>query len=125
MIRDFEGKLPRIDPSAFVAESADLIGDIVIGAQSSILYQAVLRADNNRIEIGERSNVQDAMVIHCDPDLGDRWRPRCNHRCHGLTGRGRASRRRPISCGSGVQPLSNDRGPSETRRPCERFSGER
>jgi gamma-carbonic anhydrase len=64
---DFEGKAPRIDPAAFVAPGARLIGDIEIGPEASIWYNVVLRGDMNRIRIGARSNVQDGTVIHVDP----------------------------------------------------------
>ena len=64
---DFEGKVPRIDPAAFVASGARLIGDIEIGPDASVWYNCVLRGDMNRIRIGARSNVQDGTVIHVDP----------------------------------------------------------
>ena len=64
---NFEGKVPRIDPAAFVAPGARLIGDIEIGPEASIWYNCVLRGDMNRIRIGARSNVQDGSVIHVDP----------------------------------------------------------
>lgn len=57
---------PVIDPTAFVAAGARLIGDIEIGANSSIWYNCVLRGDVNRIRIGARTNVQDGTVIHVD-----------------------------------------------------------
>jgi carbonic anhydrase/acetyltransferase-like protein (isoleucine patch superfamily) len=60
------GKAPRIDPTAFVAAGAVLIGDIELGAEASIWYNCVLRGDVNRIRIGARSNIQDGTVIHCD-----------------------------------------------------------
>lgn len=60
------GKAPRIDPAAFVAPGARLIGDIEIGPDASIWYNCVLRGDVNRIRIGARSNVQDGSVLHCD-----------------------------------------------------------
>ena len=63
----FEGKTPRIDPAAFVAPGACLIGDIEIGPEASVWYNCVLRGDMNRIRIGARSNVQDGSVIHVDP----------------------------------------------------------
>jgi len=63
----FEGKAPLIDPSAFVAPGARLIGDIEIGAEASIWYNCVLRGDLNRIRIGARTNIQDGTVIHVDP----------------------------------------------------------
>lgn len=61
------GKTPQIHGSAFVAPGCTIIGDVTIGADSSIWYNCVLRADVSRIVIGERSNVQDGSVLHCDP----------------------------------------------------------
>ena len=61
------GKTPRIHDSAFIAPGCRIIGDIEIGADSSIWYNCVLRADVSRIVIGERTNVQDGSVLHCDP----------------------------------------------------------
>jgi len=65
-ILDYEGKAPRIDPTAFVAPGARLIGDIEIGPEASIWYNCVLRGDVNAIRIGARSNIQDGSVIHVD-----------------------------------------------------------
>lgn len=65
-ILTFAGKTPRIDPAAFVAPGAQLIGDIEIGPEASIWYNCVLRGDVNRIRIGARTNVQDGSVIHVD-----------------------------------------------------------
>jgi len=62
----FGGKTPRIDPSAFVAPGARLIGDVEIGPNASIWYNCVLRGDVNRIRIGARTNIQDGGVIHVD-----------------------------------------------------------
>ena len=61
------GKTPQIHDSAFVAPGCTIIGDVTIGAGSSIWYNCVLRADVSRIVIGERTNVQDGSVLHCDP----------------------------------------------------------
>ena len=61
------GKTPKIHDSAFVAPGCVLIGDVEIGADASIWYNCVLRADVGRIVIGQRSNVQDGSVLHCDP----------------------------------------------------------
>ncbi len=61
------GKTPRIHESAFIAPGCTIIGDVEIGADSSIWYNCVLRADVSHIRIGERSNVQDGSVLHCDP----------------------------------------------------------
>ncbi len=60
------GKTPRIHPSAFVAPGCRIIGDVEIGADVSIWYNCVLRADVNRIVVGARSNIQDGSVIHCE-----------------------------------------------------------
>ena len=62
----FGGTEPDVDPTAFVAPSAVLIGRVEIGAEASIWYNCVLRGDVNRIRVGARSNVQDGTVIHCD-----------------------------------------------------------
>ncbi len=61
------GKTPKIHPAAFVAPGCTIIGDVEIGAGSSIWYNCVLRADVFKIRIGERTNVQDGSVLHCDP----------------------------------------------------------
>ena len=61
------GHTPKIHDSAFIAPGCTIIGDVEIGAGSSIWYNCVLRADVSRIVIGERSNVQDGSVLHCDP----------------------------------------------------------
>jgi gamma-carbonic anhydrase len=62
----FNGKTPRIHPSAFVAEGCRIIGDVEICEGASIWYNCVIRADVNFVRIGARSNVQDGTVIHCD-----------------------------------------------------------
>ena len=56
---------PQIHPEAYVHPDATVIGDVRIGAFSSVWPQAVLRGDYGRIEIGERTSVQDGTVIHC------------------------------------------------------------
>ena len=61
------GKTPQIHETAFIAPGVRIIGDVTIGAGSSVWYNCVLRADVSRIVIGERSNVQDGSVLHCDP----------------------------------------------------------
>lgn len=60
------GKGPKIHPSAFVAPGCRIIGDVEIGAQASIWYNCVIRADVNRIVIGARTNIQDGTIVHCD-----------------------------------------------------------
>jgi len=61
----FQGKMPYIHPTAFVAAGAVLIGDVRIEANASVWFGCVLRGDVAPIIIGEGSNVQDGSVIHC------------------------------------------------------------
>lgn len=64
MIKPFKGIHPRIDQSAFIAETAVLIGEVSVGPESSIWYNVVARGDVNFISIGARSNVQDMTMLH-------------------------------------------------------------
>jgi carbonic anhydrase/acetyltransferase-like protein (isoleucine patch superfamily) len=64
MLIPFRGKQPRVDPSAFVAPTAVLIGDVEIGPESSVWFGAVLRADNGPIRVGARTSIQDNAVVH-------------------------------------------------------------
>lgn len=59
--------IPEIDPSAYVSESATVIGKATIEAEASIWANATIRGDNERITIGARSNVQEGCVLHTDP----------------------------------------------------------
>jgi len=65
-ILPYQGKYPRIHDSAFIAPGCRIIGDVEIGAEASIWYNCVVRADVNRVVIGARTNIQDGSVIHCD-----------------------------------------------------------
>lgn len=64
MIYTFLDQSPVFDESVFVAPSADVIGDVTIGTESSVWFQVVLRGDVNSIRIGERTNIQDQCMIH-------------------------------------------------------------
>lgn len=64
MIYEFLGKAPLFDDTVFVAPSADIIGDVTIGTESSVWFNVTIRADVNRIVIGNRSNIQDNASIH-------------------------------------------------------------
>lgn len=64
MISEFLGKSPTIAESAYVVESADLIGDVTIGEESSVWFNVTIRGDVNWIKVGDRSNVQDNVCIH-------------------------------------------------------------
>lgn len=64
MIRPFQNTLPKIHETAFIADSAEVIGDVEIGQDSSVWFGSVIRGDVNRIRIGARTNIQDLSVIH-------------------------------------------------------------
>lgn len=64
MVYQFLKKSPQFDESVFVAPSADIIGDVTIGENSSIWFNSTIRGDVNWIEIGERTNIQDNASIH-------------------------------------------------------------
>jgi carbonic anhydrase/acetyltransferase-like protein (isoleucine patch superfamily) len=64
MIRPFRDKFPDVHPSAFIADSADVIGDVIIGEESSVWFNSVVRGDVFYIRIGNRTNIQDGSVIH-------------------------------------------------------------
>lgn len=62
----FDQQAPRVADSAWVADSATVIGDVDLADGASVWYGAVLRGDNDRIRIGRNSNVQDGSVLHTD-----------------------------------------------------------
>ncbi|MEG1312114.1 MAG: gamma carbonic anhydrase family protein [Romboutsia sp.] len=64
MIKSYQGINPKIDKTVFVAESADIIGDVTIGKDSNIWYNSVIRGDAQYIHIGENTNIQDGSVVH-------------------------------------------------------------
>lgn len=64
VIRTINGKTPKIGDRTFVAETAAVLGDVVIGQDCSVWYSAVVRGDVNSIEIGDRVSVQDCTVVH-------------------------------------------------------------
>jgi carbonic anhydrase/acetyltransferase-like protein (isoleucine patch superfamily) len=68
LIVPYEGE-PEIDPSAFVAPTVVLIGRVRIGPDASIWYGSILRADNDEIHIGPRTNIQDLCAVHVDAGL--------------------------------------------------------
>lgn len=67
-ILPFEGQLPTIHPTAFIAPTAAVIGRVEIGEGASIWYHCVLRGDTNFIKVGARSNVQDGTIVHVARD---------------------------------------------------------
>jgi carbonic anhydrase/acetyltransferase-like protein (isoleucine patch superfamily) len=64
MLRPYRGRLPVVHPTAYVDDSAQVIGDVEIGAESSLWMNVVVRGDVNVIRIGRRSNVQDGTIVH-------------------------------------------------------------
>src|SRR5688572_20977669 len=77
MIRAFGNKRPDLDPSAFVADNATVIGDVTLGARSSLWFGAVVRGDVFHVRIGSETSIQDNTVIHVTHDrfattVGDR-----------------------------------------------------
>ncbi len=64
------GKIPNYSRAAFIAPNATVIGDVILGQQSSVWFGAVLRGDINSIEIGEGTNIQDLALVHLADDLG-------------------------------------------------------
>ena len=66
---DLDGVSPQIDPEAWIAPNATVIGNVEIGARASIWFGAVLRGDAARIVVGEGSNIQDGAVVHCSEGL--------------------------------------------------------
>jgi len=64
MIRAHRGRLPRLAPGVYIDQSAQVIGDVEIGDESSVWMCTVIRGDVNWIKIGKRSNVQDGTIVH-------------------------------------------------------------
>ncbi len=69
MIRSYQGQLPRIPASCYVDVSAQVLGDVALGENSSVWMNAVLRGDVNSIRVGSNSNVQDCAVLHGQRNL--------------------------------------------------------
>lgn len=66
VIRDFKGIKPEIGENVFISETASIIGDVKVGKNCSIWYNAVLRGDGESIVIGDNTNIQDGVVLHGD-----------------------------------------------------------
>jgi carbonic anhydrase/acetyltransferase-like protein (isoleucine patch superfamily) len=90
MLRPYLGRWPQVDPTAYIDISAQVLGDVTLGPQSSVWFNAVLRGDVNRITIGAQTNIQDCAVLHGMKDLyavtlGDRCTVGHNATVHGCT----------------------------------------
>ena len=71
MLFELDGVRPTLDPTAYVAPDAAVIGDVWLGAGASVWFQCVLRGDTNRIRVGARSNIQDGTIVHVN--AGEEW----------------------------------------------------
>lgn len=69
MLKPFKGTVPKIAETAFIEESAQIIGDVEVGAHSSVWFNCVVRGDCNSIRIGEYTNIQDGSVVHVTVDM--------------------------------------------------------
>lgn len=66
MIHSYEDKRPQIDPSAFLAWNAEVVGDVELAAESSVWYSATIRGDIDGVKVGWGTNVQDNAALHVD-----------------------------------------------------------
>jgi len=64
MLRPYKGTMPEVHPSAYIDQSAQIIGDVRIDEDSSVWMNAVVRGDVHRIRVGRRSNIQDGTIVH-------------------------------------------------------------
>jgi carbonic anhydrase/acetyltransferase-like protein (isoleucine patch superfamily) len=64
-----DDSIPRLDPTAWVADSATVIGDVELEAEASVWFGAIVRGDSATIRLGARSNVQDGSVVHADAGI--------------------------------------------------------
>ncbi len=69
MIKAYKGMMPKLHETVFTVESAQIIGDVEIGADSSVWFNAVVRGDVNYIRIGKRTNIQDNCTVHVTKDI--------------------------------------------------------
>ena len=67
-VYSFEGRKPQIDPSAYVAPTAQVIGDVIIGARCYVGHGAILRGDYGSIEVGQESAVEEGVIVHARPE---------------------------------------------------------
>jgi len=65
VIKEVNGKYPQIPGDCFVAENATIVGDVTLGSECSVWFNAVIRGDVHYIKIGDKVNIQDGAIIHC------------------------------------------------------------
>ncbi len=90
LLKSIEGKAPQIGTDCFLAETAVIVGDVVLGDHSSVWYNAVIRGDVHYIKIGHSVNIQDGAIIHCTyqkspVEIGDEVSIGHNAIIHGCT----------------------------------------
>ncbi|MEU4114944.1 gamma carbonic anhydrase family protein [Kitasatospora sp. NPDC028055] len=89
LIATVGGKVPAVDPGAFLAPNAVVVGDVTVAAGASVWYGAVLRGDAESIAVGAGSNIQDNCTLHADPGfplvVGERVSVGHNAVLHGCT----------------------------------------
>lgn len=90
LVKTISGKSPQLGKKCYLAENATIIGDVIMGDECSVWFQAVVRGDVNSIRIGNRVNIQDGAVIHCTyltapTSIGNRVSIGHNALVHGCT----------------------------------------
>ncbi|MBQ0740505.1 gamma carbonic anhydrase family protein, partial [Aquimarina celericrescens] len=65
LIQSIKGKSPKIPASCFLANNSTVVGEVNMGENCSVWYNAVIRGDVNRIDIGHSTNIQDGAIVHC------------------------------------------------------------
>ena len=69
MILDYEGKYPKVDPTAFIVENAMVIGDVEVGPGTNVWFYSLVRGDQNYIRIGSNCSIQDACILHVEKEI--------------------------------------------------------
>lgn len=67
MLKRIDFRPDQIAPAVFIAAGAQIVGDVTIGSESSVWFNAVIRGDSEKIRIGSQTNIQDSCVLHADP----------------------------------------------------------
>lgn len=70
MIRDFNNISPQIHETAFIAPNSTVVGNVILGANTTIWYNAVLRGDIDSIVVGDNTNIQEGCILHCKTGVG-------------------------------------------------------
>lgn len=71
IIKAYKNYYPQIAPDVFLAENATVIGQVEIGPESSVWYNAVIRGDVGLLKIGARTSIQDGVIVHCTTDISE------------------------------------------------------